>query len=120
MDVLAADARQQLLGAPPLGALVDQAEAARRVGDADVVGDRQVGQQRQLLEDAHDPGAGGLERRGERDVPALEEHGALGGLHDPGHDLDQRRLAGAVLAEHGVDAAALAGEIDPSSARTPP
>ena len=34
VDVLAADARQELLGAPALRASVDQAEAARRVGDA--------------------------------------------------------------------------------------
>ena len=36
---------------------VDQAEAARRVGDRDVVRDRQVGHQRQFLEDADDAGA---------------------------------------------------------------
>ena len=34
IDVLAADAGEQLLGAAALGAAVDQAEAARRIGDA--------------------------------------------------------------------------------------
>ena len=34
------------------------------------------------------------------------------GLHHAGDDLDQRRLAGPVLAQHRMDLAALAGEID--------
>ena len=39
-------------------------------------------------------------------------HAAGIGLDHAGDDLDQRRLAGAVLAQHGVDLAALAGEVD--------
>ena len=46
---------------------VDQPEAARRVADRDVVGDREVGDQRQLLEDADDAGRVGRGRRRERD-----------------------------------------------------
>ena len=46
-----------------------------------------------------------------RDLAALEEHAALVGRDDAGHDLDQRRFAGAVLAEDGMDAAALDGEL---------
>ena len=42
-----------------------QAEAARRLADRDVVGHREVGDQRQLLEDAGD--AGGVGRRGRRE-----------------------------------------------------
>ena len=41
------------------------------------------------------------------DRRAVEQHAALVGRDDAGHDLDQRRFAGAVLAEHGVDAAGL-------------
>jgi len=42
---------------------------------------------------------------------AVEEHPALVGRDDAGHDLDQRRLARAVLAQHRVDAAGLDGEL---------
>ena len=106
-----AGARQRLLGHAALGAAVDQAEAPRRVADRDVVGHRQIGDQRQLLEDADDAGRVGRRRRRERDRLAVEQHAALVGLHDAGHDLDQRRLARAVLAEHRVDAAGLDDEV---------
>ena len=69
VDVLALDAGEERLGAPALGGAVDQPEALRRVGERDVVGDREVGDQRQLLEDADDAGAGGL-RAGSRRRPA--------------------------------------------------
>ena len=66
VDVRRARARERLLGDAPLRAPVDQAEPARRIADRDVVGDRQVGNERQLLEDADDAGAiggGGRVRR---------------------------------------------------------
>ena len=44
-----------------------------------------------------------------RSLP-LQHDAALVGLHHAGHDLDQRRLAGAVLAEQRVDAPRGAGE----------
>ena len=49
---------------------------------------------------------------GEGDGPAGEAHLAGVGPQHARDDLDQRRLAGAVLAEHGVDGAAAAGEVD--------
>ena len=110
MDVFGAGARQRRLGDAALRALVDQAEAARRVGDADVVGHAQVRHQRQLLEDAGDAGVDGILRMREAPLVALQHDAALVGLHDAGHDLDQRRLAGAVLAEQRMDAAAGAGK----------
>ena len=64
MDVRRAGARERLLGDAPLRAPVDQAEAQRRIADRDVVGDREVGDQRQFLEDADDAGA--LAAAGER------------------------------------------------------
>ena len=48
---------------------------------------------------------------------AVEQHPALVGRDDAGHDLDQRRLAGAVLAEHRVDAAGLDHELGVLRAR---
>ena len=105
MDVVGAGARERFLGNAALRAPVDQPEAARRIADRDVVGDRQVRDQRQLLEDAGDAGGLRVGGRRERDRRAVEQHAALVGRDDAGHDLDQRRLAGAVLAEHRVDAA---------------
>ena len=64
-----------------------------------------------------------LAAAGEANVTAraVQQHAALVGRDHAGHDLDQRRLAGAVLAEHRVDAAGLDRRGRPlSSARTPP
>ncbi|WP_305807093.1 hypothetical protein, partial [Stenotrophomonas sp. YIM B06876] len=44
--------------------------------------------------------------------PAVEVHGALVGLDGAVDDLHQRGLAGAVLAQHGVDLARLHGQRD--------
>ena len=38
-------------------------------------------------------------------LAAVQRHASLVGRDDAGHDLDERRFAGAVLAEDGVDAA---------------
>ena len=91
---------------------IDQAEAPRRRRDRDIVRDREVGHQRQFLEDADDAGRVGGGWRGEADIDSGKAHAAGIGLDHAGDDLDQRRLAGAVLAQHRVDLAALAGEID--------
>ncbi len=63
VDVRRAGALERLLGDAPLRAPVDQAEALRRIADGDVVGDREIGDERQLLEDADDAGAVGGGRR---------------------------------------------------------
>ena len=105
MDVACSGTRERLLGDAALRAAVDQTEAARRVADRDIVGDGEVGDERQLLKDAGDAGGVGRGRRRERDQRAIEQHPALVGRHHARHDLDQRRLAGAVLAQHRVDAA---------------
>ena len=59
VDVVAADARQRVLGDAALRPAVDHAEARGRVGDDDVVGHRQIGDQREFLEDADDAGGVG-------------------------------------------------------------
>ena len=82
---------------------VDQAEALRRVGDADVVGDRQVGHQRQLLEDADDAGRVGLGRGcAKRDRRAVEH--------------DRRRSSGCTTPEMILISVDLPAPFSPSTA----
>src|SRR5205807_8488149 len=65
MDVACSGTRERLLGDAALRAAVDQTEAARRVADRYIVGDGEVGDERQLLKDAGD--AGGVGRRWRRE-----------------------------------------------------
>ena len=104
MDVRRAGALERFLGEAPLRASVDHSEAPRRIGDRNVVGDRKVGNERQLLEDAHDPGAIGGGGRVETDLGPVEDDASGIRRHHARQDLDERRLAGAVLAENGVNA----------------
>ncbi len=79
---------------------VDAAAAAQRLAaDEDVLGDRQVGEQRWLLVDDRDPALGGVARAVEEDVLAVDRQRSAVGLMDAAEDLDQRRLPGAVLAD---------------------
>ena len=93
--------------AQPLGD-VDHAPARRFVVEGDVLGDRQVGDDIDLLR--HERDAGCLRRRRRRragyGAPAkvIVAVIASGGVR-AGEDLDQRRLAGAVLAEQRDDLA---------------
>ena len=70
----------------------------------DVLGDREVGEERRLLVDDRDAGVLGLGRRAEVDGLAAEQEVPAVAAVDAGDDLDQRGLAGAVLADQGVDA----------------
>jgi hypothetical protein len=87
------------------GRPVEQAEAALLPAEADVLGDRAVGHQVDFLVDGADAGSLRLLRRGEGRGPAVEDDLAriLGVV--AGQDLDQGRLAGAVLADEGVNLA---------------
>ena len=68
----------------------------------DVLGDRQVGEDQRLLVDRHD--AVPLSVGGRPDVKWLAIHQKLAGVGvvEAGHDLDQGRLAGTVLAQQGM------------------
>jgi len=68
------------------------------------VGDREVGDQRQFLEDAGDSRRVRRSWRRERDRLSVEQHATLVGRDDTGHDFDQRRLPCPVFAEHRMDA----------------
>ncbi len=90
---------------------VDPAGAAERLAaHEDVLGDRQVGEQRRLLVDHRDAGRLGLGGRAEVDVVTLEPERAAVALVDARHDLDQRGLAGAVLPDERVDRAGVDGQ----------
>ena len=65
MDILGTGAGERLLGKAPLRTAVDQTEAPRRIANGDVVGDAELRDQRQLLEDAGDADVVGLGGRGE-------------------------------------------------------
>ena len=83
----------------------DQAGAGepRLVAETDVLADREVGQQRLLLEHHADAVAGGVGGAGEARRLAAEQDRAGVGLVDAGQDAHQRRLAGAVLADQAHD-----------------
>ncbi len=72
----------------------------------DVLGDRQIAEQVELLEHDADAARHRVARRGERHLLAVEQDPAVRRLLDAGDDLHQRRLAGAVLADQHVDRAA--------------
>src|SRR5690606_32132984 len=58
-----------------------------------------IGAEREVLVDGLDAGCLGFRRRGEAALGAVEDHAAGGRLLAAGDDLDEGRLAGAVVAE---------------------
>ena len=112
MHVLAAHPLQQLHGARTLRLLVDEAAARRRAGHGKIVGNRHVGEQRELLEDADHPGPHGIGRRAEPEGRTVDQDFALAGVGHARGDLDERGFAGAVLAKNSVDLAGIGLEVD--------
>ena len=85
----------------------------RRRAEADVAGDRQVREQRALLEDHADAARLGLDPlAGAGDRAAADPHAAGVGPLEAGDQPQQRRLARAARAEHGEEAAALEPQVD--------
>ena len=78
---------------------------ARRVADEDVFGDGQLRKEQQLLIDDRDALGARVAGRGEMNDLVADANLARVRAMNAGHDLDQRRLAGAVLAEQRVDLA---------------
>ena len=95
-------------------------ERGRLAAHEDVLGDRQVGEERRLLVDDGDAGGLRLGGRGEVDGLAVEQELAGVALVEARDDLDERRLAGAVLADEGVDRAALERRVPERRATTAP
>ena len=82
------------------------------MADEDVLGDVEVGKQQRLLIDRGDAQSLRLRGASDRDRLAVEQDLAAIGLMHAGDDLDERRLAGAVLAEQRVNFAGMKGERD--------
>ena len=85
------------------------------VAEEDVLGDRQVGAQRQLLVDDDDAHGLGIPDGAEfADVAVIDDLALVGPARpDAGENVHESGLAGAVLAAHGVDltAADIEGDV---------
>ena len=106
-----AEGGEDLLGLtehlPPIGD-----RAAALMADEDVLRHVEIGEEERLLVDCRDAVALRLGGAADRDRLAGQEDLAAVRLVDAGHDLDQRRLAGAVLAEERVHLAGMEGQRD--------
>ena len=90
-----------------IGVLADDAQGVDRLAPGiDVLGDAQRTDQAALLEDHGNAGIGRASLVEARDRNAVEFDGAAVRLIDTGHQMHERRLAGAVLADQRVDFAA--------------
>ena len=94
---------QDRLGSARHLPLAEQSEAGGLVPKEDVGRHRQVRTQHDFLVDGVDAEHQGVLGAGELDLPALPQDGAGGLGIDPRQQLDQRRFAGPVLADDGVD-----------------
>ena len=74
------------------------------------MGDAEVGAEREILVDGLDPGQASMVRASELDWPAFERHRSRIRLDGARDDLDQRALAGAVVAEKADHLAFADGE----------
>lgn len=93
--------------------VVDPAQgAARLAADEDVLGDREVGEERRLLVDDGDSGVPRVRGSVHDHGYAVQQHGPGVRPVDPGERLDQGRLAGAVLTREGVRLARVQREGD--------
>ena len=105
LEMLAGDARHL--------APAHDAHAVRRLeAEKHVLGDRELGADRQLLVHHADARVARVARRAEVHRPAVEAHGALiFGVHAC-DDLHQRALAGTILADEAMHLALAQGEVD--------
>ena len=103
--------RKNRFGIPLHGPVVDDASPIA-MADEDVLGDREIRKDHGFLVDRRDPKRLRLERAADPNRAAIDEGLARVRLLDPGHDLDEGRLARAVLPEEGVDLAGEEGQRD--------
>ena len=107
---------RQTVGAADLAELAADASSRFQSSgerDRDVLGHRQLVEEREVLEHHAEAESPRLDRRGDGHRAALPEDLAGARLDDAVEDLHQGRLAGAVLAEKRVDFARLDRKVDP-------
>ena len=85
--------------------------AERVVAHDDVLRHAEVGEEGRLLVDDGEPGVAGVVGGVEVDRRAAHEHLAAVAAHDAAEDLDERRLAGAVLAHEPAYLAGPDGQV---------
>ena len=105
--------RGELGDAPPGGPAVEHhAARARLAAEHDVLEHREVVGEHEVLVHHADAGGDGVAGAAEAHLPAVDADRALVGPLHPVEDLHQRRLAGAVLADEGVDGAGAHAQVD--------
>jgi len=82
------------------------------MAEEDVLGHGELGEEQQLLIDGRDAAFGRLARGDGLQLGVADADRAAVGRVDAGDDLDQRRLAGAVLAEQRMHLAGVHVEVD--------
>src|SRR5690606_5364341 len=92
--------------------LVQRAQAGLLHAEEEVADDVEVVAEGEVLVDGGDAEALRVGRAGDGDLPALPADRAAVRRVGPGDHLDQRRLAGAVVAEQGHDLAGRDGQVD--------
>ena len=90
-----------------------EAPRLSQLRDGDVLGHGQVRQQRKVLVDDLNSLPDHLGRRGARHQGTLHPHFATVGMLDPGNDLDEGGLTGAVLADEAMHLPRANEEVDP-------
>ena len=108
-----AEPGEDRLGAPVQLALVEQAATGRLGAEEQVLLDRHLRHQGELLEHRADPERAGVVHRVQLDRLAAKRDAPGVRAQRAGGDRDQGRLAGAVLAEQDVHLARAQVEIDP-------
>ena len=110
------DLRQKIARAGTHGGPIDQSErsetAAREAVDEDVLGDREIAEEIELLVDEGDACAAGVRRGLRRVGQPVEDHAAAVRPDDTADHVHQRALAGAVLTDQADDAAAAESQAD--------
>ncbi len=107
-----ADPFEQLGGVGLHAPAVDHPEPARLAAEEDVLGDRQVRDQVELLVDGGDPEPLGVLRTMDAHLLTAHEDPPGVGRIGTGEHLDQRALAGAVLTEQHMHLATAQVEVD--------
>ena len=108
--------REHIMRLPAHLRAIDHGQRAepphRQVAERDVLGNRQRRHQPQLLRDGDDAGGDGVARAGEMPLLSVHANNAVVGTVHAAENADQRGLAGAVLADDGVDLAEADVEVD--------